>query len=619
MERKEKGIRKIHLKDYTNALERVLEKKKFSEETKNLLLSMFYKIENAYQDYLNVKVEVYDKGILLENLTNIIDNRCNSIELIDFKIEENEDYLAKETAQALEENAEIISRMYEQRYTNEQRYINEQKYTNQKNIKPWDENDKETIDIYQDKLTIKLQETMQNMEINKKKGYILKRKEGKIISLANEFNLLNAIIELGQDIVFLPDEESLLEKPITYFLNLGMRMHQSEIIRDFNGWSWEIIAKDIENIKVNVIFQTFLYLLGYEFMKEWQQNESNLADYVILLHENLKQNFGEKKAKFLSELFFKTAIEVTSNVDMAQERFWMQRKEKIKLELEKMNDNKAYLEEVTKEKKELTKKIEDIDKIINNKEELEEEYRKRNEKLPNKEKIFSIRHLVTRLETEREEFVKQIKKYNELIEPKGFVARKEELTIKNDFLETLNLEGTGKNNKIANQEEQDLINELITVFLECFEIKIAKAQTKQEIASYFYILRYYGFLIIYENDFKQSDENLNLKEENLKNEQNLKSHEELRPKFEKTINLLIEKAIKLNAVEEITDDTETNNRIIKKLFNSKMIDLKNIIIETKVVDGKLIVEYYDTNILENTYEIECNRTIKLKKKTKLFN
>ena len=50
MERKkEKLLRKIHMKDYTNSLEKILEDKQFSVDTKNLLLSMVYKIENSYK------------------------------------------------------------------------------------------------------------------------------------------------------------------------------------------------------------------------------------------------------------------------------------------------------------------------------------------------------------------------------------------------------------------------------------------------------------------------------------------------------------------------------------------------------------------------------------------
>ena len=67
MERKaDKLLRKMHIKDYTNSLEKVLERKYFSIDTKNLLLSMLYKIENSYKDYSKTKVEVTEKADFLK-------------------------------------------------------------------------------------------------------------------------------------------------------------------------------------------------------------------------------------------------------------------------------------------------------------------------------------------------------------------------------------------------------------------------------------------------------------------------------------------------------------------------------------------------------------------------
>lgn len=52
---KEKLISKLNIKDYNNQLERILSKKNYSAETKNLLLNMLYKIETSYEDYNKVK------------------------------------------------------------------------------------------------------------------------------------------------------------------------------------------------------------------------------------------------------------------------------------------------------------------------------------------------------------------------------------------------------------------------------------------------------------------------------------------------------------------------------------------------------------------------------------
>ena len=138
------------------------------------------------------------------------------------------------------------------------------------------------------------------------------------------------------------------------------------------------------------------------------------------------------------------------------------------------------------------------------------------------------------------------------------------------------------------------------LFLSCLQIKIAKEQNKQEIISYFYILRYYRFLTFDKEGTA------------------LKDIEKLKESFEKTIQLLLEKAQKLDLIDNITIDQDINYQIIHKLFDAKMIDLNNIVIETKIENEKLYAIYYDTNIIENKYEIHSDKTVKLKKRVRLF-
>lgn len=85
---KKELLSKLNLKDYNNELEQILEKKAFSSQVKNLLLSMFYKLETNYKDYATIKQDVLSKEALMEVIMNIIDTKCNQIELIDPK--ENE-------------------------------------------------------------------------------------------------------------------------------------------------------------------------------------------------------------------------------------------------------------------------------------------------------------------------------------------------------------------------------------------------------------------------------------------------------------------------------------------------------------------------------------------------
>ena len=71
------------LKNYNNELEQILEKKDFSSDIKNLLLSMFYKIEISYKDYQNVKRAAKEKNELMQQLIKIIEKDCNKIEIVE--------------------------------------------------------------------------------------------------------------------------------------------------------------------------------------------------------------------------------------------------------------------------------------------------------------------------------------------------------------------------------------------------------------------------------------------------------------------------------------------------------------------------------------------------------
>lgn len=520
MEKKKQILEKFNLKDYTNRLEKILEKKQFSLDTKNLLLSMLYKIENGYNDYAKSKVEVPNKNEFIENLFQMIQENCEEIIVAEF-------------------NSEASNVLRE------------------KNVK-----------------------------------YMIEQEEKKIVAFANELLVMDCILKLSAKTVCIPQEKQTLQTAISEVLNLGNRMNQLEVIRDFNGWSWDIVLKEISDLESNVIFQTLLYLVGNEFIQRWIQNDSNLADYIDLLKAYIKENFGEKRAEEFVLLFCKLAIDMVVAKNEEQYKFWKDKARETEKELKRLQNKEKFLEEKTKEKKKYTKQIEEIDKMLNNKELLRKEYEKRNSKLPNKEKIFSISHLVDRLNKERDELLEQIKECNSLIAPKGYVTRKQEVEEKVKFLTSLDLE--------QRVDRKLKITELCSIFLECFQIKVAKAQTKQEIIDYIYELRYYGFLILDEEETK------------------LKDVMQLKTLFEEARKSLLEKAKKLDVLEEVTEDEEINRQILNAIFDSKMIDLDHMIIETKVKDGKLYIEYYDEEVLETTVELQCDRTVRLKKKVKLF-
>ena len=88
MAKKEDLFSKLNIKDYNNQLEKVLEKKPFSESVKNILLNILYKIETSYEDYSKVKINVNSKKEILEETIKTIKEKCDKIDFIRPQINE---------------------------------------------------------------------------------------------------------------------------------------------------------------------------------------------------------------------------------------------------------------------------------------------------------------------------------------------------------------------------------------------------------------------------------------------------------------------------------------------------------------------------------------------------
>ena len=85
---REEIFSKLNIRDYNNELEKILEKKSFSEGTKNILLNILYKMETAYDDYNKVKVYTNSKKDMLEEMLKIIKEDCDEIELVKPRLNE---------------------------------------------------------------------------------------------------------------------------------------------------------------------------------------------------------------------------------------------------------------------------------------------------------------------------------------------------------------------------------------------------------------------------------------------------------------------------------------------------------------------------------------------------
>lgn len=431
---------KLNIKNYNNELEKILEEKLFSLDVKNLLLSMLYKIENAYKDYETVKVEVMPKKDLISYIIKTIKERCFEIEFIS------------------------------------------------------PEKDEEP-------------------QINIEKG--------KILCYPNEKSLLSAIWYMGEENINILCQYEYTKEAIQKMISIGSNISQVEVIRDFNGWSWDIVVKEIENIKYNILYQSLLLLDGKRLMYINIDSEEKSS---ILLQKSKKEftDFLEVLFNCIMNLYIK------ENDNMANEMKNIKKQKKEEIEL--FQNKKEFVEKMTNEKKTCLKEIEKIDKIINNTELLREEYKERNSKLPNKEKIFSISHLADILEKERAKLLMQIKRYNKMIEPKEFVKEKEKAQKEYDFL---------------NQKKS--VIDCCKAFLKCAKEQIEKEENRIDIINWMYKLRYYCYIPFDESTY-------------------LKDVKELIKDFKEVIQLLTKKAQTHKIWDIFTENAEISYIVIKELL-----------------------------------------------------
>lgn len=513
--KKEKILSKLNLnmKDYNIELEEILDKKAFNVEAQNLLLGIFYKIENFYSDYRQVKRQVPNRDEFINDLMKIISNYCNKIEI----------------------------------------------------IKP--------------------------KGVKKQEKYSINLDKGIIETFPNDLILIYSLYKIGQ--IKKIEEKALIDNAVIEMLNEGNSLNSSEVIRDFNGWSWTNMLEKLDSIQYNLIFQNLLLLLGYEKISNiYKLKDRN--QIVLNLQEEIESEYGEIGNEF-SRLFFSICILLKSSIDEKYKKEVLNEKKKLTDKLEKLQDKTSFLSKITNEKKELTNRIKEIDKILNNVDLLKEEYKRRNKKLSKDKKIFSISNLVEMLEQERDELMQDIKEYNDLIDPRKFGDMKRQIEQKQVFFNDLEI--------FENKKEpiNRYILDIQKQFLKCFRMKIEKCELKREMIDLIYEYRYYRFL--------KYNKEKRIKENRYLNRQN-----------QEIVNIIIKKSEELKVLEKISSNEECNEIILEGIFNTRVITLENIHIQLVEEEGKKFVQYYDGNVLENKKEIEIvrNSGVKSKKKVKLF-
>ena len=433
--------------------------------------------------------------------------------------------------------------------------------------------------------TVKFQNDIVDPEIKhkleKNKYYI---DDKLVLAYPIEEKLLYAVEKKSNSDKIVNDKYEMLTIPLSNIINTGKSLDRVEVLRDFNGWSWTTIKKEIENIKANLVYQTLRILEGEDFVESWTKDKDGIIDYVQMLKENIKNEYGEEISNSIEECL--TKISIMNGIEISAEyRKDIENKLKESEEkLQKFKDTNKFINEITQNKKVATDEIAKIEKILSQEKRIKEEYEKRNSTAPLDKKIFSIRVLKQQLKEQKMQYLNEIEESNYLLIPENFLKEKNKAQKQKELFEILNY---------TEEEKEKVLIEFEKIFLECFKKKIAKTKP-EELDKIIYIFRYYLLLPF------------NLQE-------NIKDVKELQDNIIEVEKKIVELADRKSVISN-----EVPFEVMTHVFQTRIIKLEELYYKIITENDKNYVQIFDENITEDKFEISNIEKKKINKKIRIF-
>lgn len=432
------------------------------------------------------------------------------------------------------------------------------------------------------KLSKKVADEEIQKELEKNKFYVGEE----IVSYPIEEKILYAIEKKSRHTKILNNKYEEATLAISDLINTGKNMDRTEVLRDFNGWSWTTINKEIENIEANLIYQIMQIILGEEFLDNWCEDKDGIVDYLEQLTEEMGAKYGsvadiaEKQKELLTLIAM--ANDARENPQFAH--ILQEKIQKIEQEINNYEDTAQKISEITEHKKQLLQQLNEISKIIRQDSRLKEEYEKANEEAPIGKKIFNIKMFKNKLQNKKEQLLELIEIDNNLLNPSNYLEEKQKLVKKKEKLQLAHQ---------SQEQVEKLLIEFIENFLKCFNILIKKAKDEEEIVQLIYKFRYFMLLPF-----------------NL--EKSIKDVEQLADSIKNTEKKLVEKAIRKKVIANVPFE------IMQHVFKTRIIILEELYYKITAKSEKYYVQIFDENVSEEKFEIIPAEKTKINKKIKIF-
>ncbi len=400
--------------------------------------------------------------------------------------------------------------------------------------------------------------------------------EKKIYAYPTEIALLYGISDIKPKFFFIGNKYNYIKQPFQEMLIEGTNLNNTEVIRNFNGWSWNVEVDSRINNIYNCLYQTLSLLFGHTFLDFWENDFSGKKDYISEMRKRMEEGYS----KNISDSFYIAFC----NVLILNTRKSEQMKQKRTLQLllkeyKEMKDKNKYIYTISKEKKVLETQIKNIEDTLENKDLLLKEYNVRNLKLSKNKKIFNVSELTEILEKEKKEKEKLMTRLTELTKPSVYNKNKHDIEEKIEILKPLAEDNVDIYKYLVNMQKK---------FLTCVSKEIEDIEKKEDFIDLVYTIRYYR--------------NIHLTSDKM-----IKEIPELNNSLNKIACKLVTLMCQKGIFHIFCKDIAMNYKIILQALNSSIVDIDDIDICLKIENTescKLIIEIYDNDAIDSTLEID---------------
>lgn len=403
-------------------------------------------------------------------------------------------------------------------------------------------------------------------------------REKRIYAYPTEQAILYGLIDIRPKYFYIPRKYYFFKQEFQNILVQGTILNKTEVIRNFNGWSWNFAEDANIDHTSNMIYQMIRILIDEDFLNDWENDTSPKIDYINEMKKELVEYYGEENSKrfYLSLARLIVAKSVTKNRSKVRDEFV-----RIVNAYENMKNKNEYIYKISSERKKIIAEIEKKDMILNNKELMMAEFEKRNSKLSDDRKILNISVLVDILQKEKNDCFRRMEQLNELVRPLNYANLKSELSEKIRIMSVVDENKNIRDYKIAFLKDA----------IKCLSYNIEKMSSKEEIIDIIYKIRYFRKIRVTE-------------------EEKVEDIPQLFNDISQILKYTITKGCKEKVFNIFCKNIEYNYQIIDVALNTAISNYEDIDIALKIEDGFLRVTVYDNEVIDKQEELGFTLTSK---------